>query len=147
MSTGSTIPNILLVDDCQDGLLVRRALLEELGYSVQIAISGEEGLRLFQNSAFDLVVTDYRMPRMDGLELIERIRQLDPHARVIMLSGFVEPLGLTEQNTAADAVIAKTANEPAYLVRSVRRLVSRGMRKPLSSQRNPVATQSRLEVV
>jgi CheY-like chemotaxis protein len=147
MSTFSTIPNILLVDDCRDGLLVRRALLEELGYSVQIAISGEEGLKLFQNSAFDLVVTDYRMPRMDGRELIERIRQLDPNARVIMLSGFVEPLGLTEQNTGADAVIAKTANEPTHLARSVKRLVRHGMREPRSSPKNPPPTQSGVRVV
>jgi len=140
MSTVATsTPNILLVDDCRDGLLVRRALLEELGYSVQIAINGEEGLKLFQSSNFDVVVTDYRMPRMDGRELIGRIRQLDPNARVIMLSGFVEPLGLTEQNTGADAVIAKTSSEAAHLVRSVKRLVTRGARKPPASQKNPQA--------
>ena len=131
-------PSILLIDDCRDGLLVRRALLEELGYSVQIAHNGEEGLKLFEASNFDVVVTDYRMPRMDGRELIVRIRQLDPQARVIMLSGFVEPLGLTEQNTGADAVIAKTSNEPAHLVRSVKRLVNRGMRKGPASQKNAV---------
>jgi CheY-like chemotaxis protein len=134
------IPNILLVDDSRDGLLVRRALLEELGYSVQIAINGEEGLKLFESSRFDLVVTDFRMPRMDGRQLIERIRQLDPNARVIMLSGFVDPLGLTEQNTGADAVIAKTSNEPAHLERSVKRLVSRGTRKPPVSHKDPPPT-------
>ena len=133
----TSTPNILLVDDSRDGLLVRRALLEELGYSVQIAINGEEGLKLFESSNFDVVVTDYRMPRMDGRQLIERIRQLDPNARVIMLSGFVEPLGLTEQNTGANAVIAKTSNEAAHLVRSVKRLVNRGARKPPASQNNP----------
>jgi CheY-like chemotaxis protein len=126
---------ILLVDDSRDGLLVRRMLLEELGYSVQIAINGEEGLKLFESSRFDVVVTDFRMPRMDGRQLIERIRQLDPNARVILLSGFVEPLGLTEQNTGADAVIAKTSNEAAHLVRSVKRLMNRGARKPPLSQK------------
>ena len=135
----SSNPNILLVDDSRDGLLVRRALLEELGYTVQIAINGEEGLKLFQSSTFDVVVTDYRMPLMDGRELIERIRQVDPNARVIMLSGFVEPLGLTEQNTGADAVIAKTSNEPAHLVRSVKRLVNRGARKPPASQKSALS--------
>lgn len=133
----SSTPNILLVDDSRDGLLVRRALLEELGYSVQIAVNGEEGLKLYESANFDVVVTDYRMPRMDGRELIERIRRQDPNARVILLSGFVEPLGLTEQNTGADAVIAKSSNEPAHLVRSVKRLVNRGMRKRPGSQKNP----------
>ena len=133
----SSNPKILLVDDNRDGLLVRRSLLEELGYSVQIAVNGEEGLRLFETVKFDVVVTDFRMPRMDGKELIQRIRILDPNARIILLSGFVEPLGLTEQNTGADAVIGKSSHEPAHLVRSVKRLVNRGLRKPPASQPSP----------
>jgi putative two-component system response regulator len=128
-------PNILLVDDNRDGLLVRRSLLEEIGCCVQIAASGEDGLRLFQTAKFDVVVTDYRMPCMNGGELIQRIRILDPNARIILLSGFVEPLGLTEQNTGADAVITKSANEPAQLVRSVKRLVNRALRKPPGAQK------------
>jgi CheY-like chemotaxis protein len=131
----SSTPNILLVDDNRDGLLVRRSLLEEIGCSVHIAANGEEGLKLFQASRFDVVVTDYRMPRMNGGELIQRIRLLDPNARIILLSGFVEPLGLTEQNTGADAIITKSANEPAHLVRWVKRLVNRAVRKPPGSQR------------
>jgi CheY-like chemotaxis protein len=128
-------PNILLVDDNRDGLLVRRALLEEIGCCVQIAVNGEEGLKLFQAGKFDVVVTDYRMPRMNGSELIQRIRALDPKARIILLSGFAEQLGLTEQNTGADAVLAKSANEPAHLVRTVKRLVNRPVRKPPGSQK------------
>jgi CheY-like chemotaxis protein len=135
--TPSCNPKILLVDDNPDGLLVRRSLLEELGYSVQIAVNGEEGLKLFEIDRFDVVVTDFRMPLMDGKELIRRIRTLDPNARIILLSGFVEPLGLTEQNTGADAVIAKSSHEPAHLTRSVKRLVNRGQRKPPASQPGP----------
>jgi len=127
-------PKILLVDDNRDGLLVRRSLLEELGYRVEIAKSAEEGLKIFESSTPDIVVTDFRMPRMDGLELIHRIRLLNPHARVILLSAFVEPLGLSEGNTGADAVIAKSANEPAQLVRTVKRLLNRTtLRKPPGS--------------
>ena len=124
-------PNILLVDDNRDGLLVRRSLLEEIGCCVQIAASGEDGLRLFQTAKFDVVVTDYRMPRMNGAELIQKIRKLNPNARIILLSGFIDPLGLTEENTGADAVIVKSSNEPAHLSRWVKRLVNRGIsRKP-----------------
>ena len=128
-------PNVLLVDDNRDGLLVRRSLLEEIGCCVSIALNGEEGLKLFQAGKFDVVVTDYRMPRMDGGELIQRIRALEPDARIILLSGFVEPLGLTEENTGADAVLTKSANEPAQLVRAVKRLLNRTVRKPPGSQK------------
>src|SRR6185312_3746598 len=128
-------PHVLLVDDSPDGLLVRRALLEELGYTVEVAGNGEEGLKLFHASNFDVVVTDYRMPRMNGVELIKRIRQTNPNARIVLLSGFVEPLGLTEENTGADTVIAKSANEPGHLTRAVKRLLNAGKRKPVSSQK------------
>ena len=101
---------------------MRRSLLEEFGYTVEIARNGEEGLKLLQASAFDVVVTDYRMPRMNGMELIQQIRKTNPDARIILLSGFVEPLGLTEENTGADAVIAKVRNEAAHLLRWIKRL-------------------------
>jgi CheY-like chemotaxis protein len=133
----SSTANILLVDDNRDGLLVRKTLLEEIGYRVEIAKNGEEGLRLFEGGSFQVVVTDFRMPRMNGAELIQKIRKLDPHARIILLSGFVEPLGLTEETTGADAIITKSANEPAHLVRWVKRLVNRTtVRKPPATQRN-----------
>jgi CheY-like chemotaxis protein len=138
----SATPTVLLVDDNPDGLLVRRSLLEEIGCRVQIAVNGEEGLTLFEHANFDVVVTDYRMPRMNGGELIRRIRLLDPNARIILLSGFVEPLGLTEQNTGADAVIIKSANEPAHLVRWVKRLMNRPVRKPPGSHTRPPARVS-----
>ena len=79
------------------------------------------------------------MPRMNGAELIQRIRKLNPNARIILLSGFVEPLGLTEENTGADAVIAKSSNEPAHLPRWVKRLVNRGTRKPPATQKSAPA--------
>jgi len=131
----SLSPKVLLVDDNRDGLLVRRSLLEEIGFCVEIALSAEEGLRLYKTVKFDVIVTDYRMPGISGAELIQNIRLIDPNARIILLSGFVEPLGLTEQNTGADAVIAKSANEPAHLMRCVKRLASRGVRKPPTAQR------------
>jgi CheY-like chemotaxis protein len=123
---------ILLVDDNHDGLVVRRSLLEELGFQVEAAVNGEEALKLLSSANFDVVVTDYRMPGMNGAELIVHIRQRDPNARIILLSGFVEPLGLSEQNTGANAVIAKSASEPAHLVRWVKRLLNeQPRRKPL----------------
>jgi CheY-like chemotaxis protein len=126
--------SVLLVDDNRDGLLVRRTLLEEQGFQVELAHSGEEGLKLFQAFHFDIVVTDYRMPRMSGTELIGRLRELRPQVRVVLVSSMVEPLGLNEENTGADAVVAKNSNEPAHLLRSVRRLAARPARKPVRSQ-------------
>jgi CheY-like chemotaxis protein len=126
---------ILLIDDSRDGLLVRTALLEDMGCTVEMANNGEEGLKLFDIGRFDVVVTDYRMPGMNGLELIREIRQIDPQARIILLSKMVEPLGLNEDNTGADAVIAKSCHEGSLLPRTVKRLLNRPVRKPLRSQK------------
>jgi CheY-like chemotaxis protein len=124
-------PTILLVDDNKDGLMVRRTLLQELGYRVETAPNPDDALKIVGASHVDLIVTDYKMPRMTGVELIGRIREIRPEARVILLSGFVDPLGLTEENTGADSVIVKSSREPAHLVRAVKRLLNRPpQRKP-----------------
>jgi CheY-like chemotaxis protein len=120
---------ILLVNDNRDGLVVRKLLLEEVGCHVEVAGGGEEALKLFSSSRFDVIITDYRMPRMNGTELIGLIRALNPEARIILLSSLVEPLGLTEQNTGANAVIAKSSSEPAQLVRWVKRLMNEPTRR------------------
>jgi CheY-like chemotaxis protein len=127
-------PEILLVDDNRQGLIARKSLLQELGYNISTATNGDEALELFSKQHFDVVVTDFKMPRMDGVELIKRIHSAQTGARIILLSGFVEPLGLTEQSTGADVVIVKSAGEVGQLTRSVKRLLSQPpVRKPAGS--------------
>jgi CheY-like chemotaxis protein len=137
-------PEILLVDDNRQGLIARKSLLQELGYNISTATSGDEALDLFAKQNFDVVVTDYKMPRMDGIELIQRIRSAQPGVRIILLSGFVEPLGLTEQSTGADVVIVKSAGEVGQLTRSVKRMLSQPpARKPAGSAKGDTAARRR----
>ncbi len=114
---------ILLVDDNANGLKARKMVLEELGYGIVTAANGHDALERFAPQKFDLVVTDYKMPRMDGLELIVHLRQIEPELLIILISGFVDPMGLNEENTKADAVIQKSANEVSHLSRAVARLL------------------------
>src|SRR5690242_14732184 len=116
---------ILLVDDNVSGSTARKTVLEELGHKVQVASNGADALEQFSQHKFDLVVTDYKMPRMDGLELIGRLRKLQPEIRIVLVSGFVDTLGLNESTTGADGVIQKSANEVTHLVRAVNRLLRR----------------------
>lgn len=110
-------------------------MLEELGYRIATAASAADALDQFHRQPFDLVVTDYKMPRMDGVELITRLRKQAPDLPVILISGFVDSLGLSENNTGADAVIQKSANEVSHLVRSVGRLLRKPpTRKPAASE-------------
>jgi CheY-like chemotaxis protein len=131
-----------LVDDNANGLAARRTVLEELGYRIVTASSGTEALEHFAAHKFDLVVTDYKMPRMDGLELISRLRKQSPNLPVVLISGFVDALGMNEASTGADVVIQKSANEVSHMVRSISRLLRRkpGSQPPVLKK--PVAPQS-----
>lgn len=127
---------ILVVDDNANGLAARKSVLEELGHKITTAPNGVEAFALFQEHKFDLVVTDYRMPRMDGLELISNVRGLRPEIPIVLISGFTDSLGLDEKSTGADAVIQKSANEVSHLVRAVNRLLRKkaAPRKPAAAQ-------------
>ena len=128
---------ILLVDDNSLGLSARRSVLEELGHKVQTSGTPTDALELCGKQRFDVVVTDYKMPKMDGVEFIVRLRKLHPTSAVILISGFTDTLGLTEDNTGADVVIQKSNHEVTHLVRSVNRLLRKQQqpaKKPPSSQ-------------
>ena len=125
---------ILLVDDNANGLSARQSVLEELGHRISTASGGAEALDLFSRQKFDLVITDFRMPKMDGLELIVRLRKQTPEIPIILISGYVDALGLSEASTGADVVIQKSANEVGHLLRSVNRLLRR--KKPAASERS-----------
>jgi len=124
-SPSSTRARILLVDDNANGLAARRSVLEELGYRIVTSTTGADALEQFATHKFDLVITDYRMPRMDGLELIGRLRKVAPDLAIVLVSGYVDTMGMDEASTGADVVIQKSANEVSHLVRSVSRLLRR----------------------
>ncbi len=129
-------PHILLVDDNKLGLSARLSVLEELGYAVTTACNGEDALAQFLDGSFDLVITDYKMPRMNGIELIANLRNESPATPLILISGFVDALGLSEASTKADAVIQKSHNEVNHLVRAVNKILRpTSARKPATSQR------------
>lgn len=127
-----TPASILLVDDNLDGLVARRSVLEELGYKVVSASSGYDGLKTLEQQRFDLVITDYKMSPINGLEFIATLRQRGIHIPVILLSGFAESLGLGQESSGADAVIQKSANEIAQLLRCTKRLLTPA-KKPAGS--------------
>jgi CheY-like chemotaxis protein len=134
-STTSNPVHILLVDDNRNGLMARKAVLAELGYRITTATRPTQALEAFRNDSFDLVITDYNMPEMKGIELIHHLRADCPAIPVILISGYAEALGLNESNTRADAVIQKSANEVSHLLLAVARLLKRkAPRKPANTQ-------------
>lgn len=80
--------NILVVDDDKNLTEILRDYLTNIGYSVEEANDGLEGLDKFRKGAFQLVLADLKMPRMGGVELLKHIKQLDPQALVLILTGY-----------------------------------------------------------
>jgi len=122
-SSHSLSGRILIVDDNAMGLAARRSVLEELGHKVITCGAPQEALELCGKQRFDVVVTDYKMPKMNGLEFIGRLKKQHPAVAVILISGFADTLGLTESNTGADVVVQKSAHEVSLLIRAVNRLL------------------------
>ncbi|HJQ67726.1 MAG TPA: sigma-54 dependent transcriptional regulator [Blastocatellia bacterium] len=80
--------NILVIDDEEKILDALRLNLEQTGYSVATAKSGEEGLVLFNNRDFDLVLADLQLPDMQGTEVMRRLKEKRPSIEVIIISGY-----------------------------------------------------------
>jgi CheY-like chemotaxis protein len=78
---------VLCIDDNEDMLDCEKAFLESFGYGVLTAPSGGKGLELASIYSVDVVIVDYSMPGMSGLEVAIEMRRLRPQAPIIMLSG------------------------------------------------------------
>lgn len=80
---------ILIIDDEEHIRRMMRLTLEAAGYTIGEAPDGNEGLKQYGNgSAWDGVVLDQRMPGLDGLEVLQRIKEIDPQARVVMATAY-----------------------------------------------------------
>ncbi|HSJ53391.1 MAG TPA: response regulator [Anaerolineae bacterium] len=83
---------ILVVDDDDQVLFVwSNALASARDITLVTALDGQEALEILDRDGFDVVITDLRMPRMDGYQLTEAIRRHDPDVIIIWLTGYRDP--------------------------------------------------------
>lgn len=100
---------ILVVDDEESIRLLYKEELQDAGYDVLLAPDGESALKIIEQNKPDLVTLDIRMPGMDGIEVLQKIKQMDKSIPVIMSTAY----GEYRQNFdvwASDAYVIKTAN-------------------------------------
>jgi CheY-like chemotaxis protein len=81
------VPRILLVDDDKDHLKLFTMILENRGYSLDTYSDPAAALLEFKPNYYDLLLLDYRMPNLNGLELFARIRERDPTAKAMFTHG------------------------------------------------------------
>jgi ATP-dependent Lon protease len=79
---------ILVVDDEEIARTNMEYILSREGYQVKTAANGLEALEKAKEQSFDLILTDLKMDKMDGLQLLESVKEVAPHAAVIMITGF-----------------------------------------------------------
>ena len=125
---------ILIIDDEEPVLTILKHSLKKLGpdYEVLTANNGFAALDELQTQQFDLVVTDYNMEQINGLELIEAINHLQPAARVIMITAY-----------GSDALEAEARRLQVYHylakpleIHDFRRVVREALSKPATNRPN-----------
>ena len=84
----SKVSSILAVDDSPDALELFKRHLEPAGYTVITATSAEEASRILKDAVFELVITDMKMPRVSGLDLIRHIRSNYKELGILMVTGY-----------------------------------------------------------
>ena len=104
---------ILIVDDEKNYPPILSAVLEEEGFETYSANSGKEALQILENSDVDLVLTDMKMPVMDGIELLEKVKMKDPKLPIIMMTayGTVEKAVEAMQKGAYNYILKPFDNE------------------------------------
>jgi DNA-binding response OmpR family regulator len=113
---------ILCVDDNEQSLSIRKVMLETRGYRVAAFSRGEEAFEHFLKGGVDLVITDFLMPGLDGVALIERIKEVSPATPTILLSSKARAY---EGSMRADVFLAKGMFAPADLLERIRILLVR----------------------
>ena len=102
-----TSGKVLVVDDNNDLRIVVSKLLSRLGYEVSSADSGENGLSIFLKNKFDVVLSDYEMPGMDGVAFACSVKKSSPRTPVVIMTGAGKETVFSRKSTAVDEVISK----------------------------------------
>jgi CheY-like chemotaxis protein len=119
---------ILVVDDEELDRTLGKSILEDAGHELFYAPNGSVALRIYQRERIDLVITDLAMPNVNGLRLIEQIREYDGEALIIAVSG-VSPEQLERAMNMGAALTMVKPYTPQKLLEGVSGLLD-GRRSP-----------------
>ncbi len=124
---------ILVIDDEPSTLNMLRLLLGAFGYTVLTADSGEKGLEIFRQEGPAIVLTDIRMPGMDGLEVLKRLKQADADVEVVVITGHGDiELAIRALQSDASDFINKPIQKQALEVALRRAQEKIGLRKQVA---------------
>ena len=115
---------LLIVDDEDDIRQMLDRHFRYIGYETDTACNGREALEKLSEDKFDIVISDIKMPEMDGIELLRGIRDQHPMVRTIMVTGYVTlENALSCMRLGAETCIFKPLEDLEELVNAVKRSV------------------------
>jgi CheY-like chemotaxis protein len=88
---------ILVVDDVDTIARVYTRFLDRQGFEVRIAFNGEEALDIWERFKPDLVISDIKMPKMNGFELANALRKRNPEQKIILMTGYADEADILQQ--------------------------------------------------
>lgn len=119
-------PKVLVVDDSQFLRMHLARILQENGYEVILAEDGEKALELYSADRPDVVLLDITMPRLNGMDALIRLHQIDAGARVIMLTALDQKfLAAQAMRMGAREFLVKPVQDNKLLV-AVKRVLGQG---------------------
>ena len=156
--SNDTIRILYMEDEVGHATLLRRKM-QRLGYQVELAFDGDEGLRKAAATDFDIIITDHNMPKSDGMQVIQRLRtELESDASIIMVTGAgSEHTAVEAMRLGADDYVVKDTEGgylellPAHIQKLIekralgleKQLAQRALAAPrLVSKAGPVANAS-----
>jgi DNA-binding NtrC family response regulator len=108
--------NILLVDDDQDCLEDLITILKPAGHQYDLFIVPEKALESYQQKPYDMVISDMKMPRLSGIDVLKKILSVNPKAVVVLVSGFAEAeTAIAAVNNRAYAFLEKPVEKERLL--------------------------------
>jgi two-component system nitrogen regulation response regulator GlnG len=116
----SRVPRVLIVDDDRDISLMLSALMKREGLSSLTAFDGETALQMVPAARPDMLLVDVKMPGIDGMEVLKRVKETDPHLPVVLITAYAEvPASVAAMRAGAFDYLAKPFDHPE-VVRVVR---------------------------
>ena len=94
MTSIKTKGKVLLVEDNETNQIVASKNLERYGLIVDIAINGQEALEMYAKTNYDMIFMDLQMPIMDGFTALEKIKEFDINAKVVIISADIQKLSM-----------------------------------------------------
>jgi DNA-binding response OmpR family regulator len=116
---------ILVIDDEPVVLNSCRKVLEEDGFDVYLVPSADEALKAMKKEGFDLLLVDVKMPKHDGIYLMQKVKEKWSNVPIIVMSGYPTPDTITDgAKMGADAFIAKPFT-PDELLETIRQVIQK----------------------